>query len=110
MTKWEKLLGQLDQVFGFQNRKKSSVKKRKQLYDDQVHYARTTLARSYPLASKPRLMELDPGTMCGPAELPVGAENRRLGKHRVFESFLPSLAPASRRGSRSDHRLPRASS
>ena len=37
MTKWDKLLAALDQVFGFQDRTKSSVKKRHQAFDQKTN-------------------------------------------------------------------------
>ena len=37
MTKWDRLLAQLDQVFGFTDRKKSSVKKRRQGFDEKTN-------------------------------------------------------------------------
>jgi len=37
MTKWDRLLAALDQVFGFQDRKKSSVKKRRQGFDEKTN-------------------------------------------------------------------------
>ena len=37
MTKWDKLLAHLDQVFGFPDRKKSSVKKRRQIFDEKTN-------------------------------------------------------------------------
>ena len=37
MTKWDRLLVQLDKVFGFQDRKRSTVKKRKQLFDEKTN-------------------------------------------------------------------------
>jgi hypothetical protein len=37
MTKWNKLLVMLGQVFGFQTRKKSSVKKRHQAFDEKTN-------------------------------------------------------------------------
>ncbi len=37
MTKWDRLLAQLDQVFGFADRKKSSVKKRRQGFDEKTN-------------------------------------------------------------------------
>ena len=37
MTKWDRLLGQLDVVFGFTDRKKSTVKKRRQLFDEKTN-------------------------------------------------------------------------
>jgi hypothetical protein len=37
MTKWDRLLGMLDQVFGFPDRKKSSVKKRRQVFDEKTN-------------------------------------------------------------------------
>ena len=36
MTKWDKLLAMLDRVFGFEDRKRSSVKKRRQLFDEKT--------------------------------------------------------------------------
>jgi hypothetical protein len=36
MTKWDRLLVQLDKVFGFQDRARSTVKKRRQLYDEKT--------------------------------------------------------------------------
>ena len=36
MTKWNRLLAQLDQVFGFTDRKKSSVKKLRQVFDEKT--------------------------------------------------------------------------
>ncbi len=36
MTKWDRLLAQLDKVFGFENRARSTVKKRKQVYDEKT--------------------------------------------------------------------------
>jgi hypothetical protein len=37
MTKWDRWLAQLDQVFGFQDRKKSSVKKMRQGFDEKTN-------------------------------------------------------------------------
>ena len=37
MTKWDRLLVQLDKVFGFQDRKRSTVKKRRQLFDEKTN-------------------------------------------------------------------------
>jgi len=37
MTKWDRLLAMLDQVFGFPDRKKSSVKKRRQVFDEKTN-------------------------------------------------------------------------
>ena len=37
MTKWDSLLEQLDQVFGFPDRKKSTVKKRRQVFDEKTN-------------------------------------------------------------------------
>jgi len=37
MTKWDRLLAQLDQVFGFQDRKRSTVKKRRQVFDEKTN-------------------------------------------------------------------------
>ena len=37
MTKWDRLLAQLDQVFGFADRKKSSVKKLRQGFDEKTN-------------------------------------------------------------------------
>ena len=37
MTKWDRLLAQLDQVFGFADRKKSSVKKLRQVFDEKTN-------------------------------------------------------------------------
>jgi len=37
MTKWDRLLAQLDQVFGFTDRKKSSVKKLRQGFDEKTN-------------------------------------------------------------------------
>ena len=37
MTKWDRLLAQFDQVFGFTDRKKSSVKKRRQGFDEKTN-------------------------------------------------------------------------
>ena len=37
MTKWDRLLAMLDQVFGFQDRKRSSVKKRRQVFDEKTN-------------------------------------------------------------------------
>ena len=36
MTKWDKLLAALDQVFGFQDRARSTVKKRRQVFDEKT--------------------------------------------------------------------------
>ena len=36
MTKWDRLLVQLDKVFGFEDRKRSSVKKRRQVFDEKT--------------------------------------------------------------------------
>ena len=36
MTKWDKLLVQLDKVFGFEDRKRSTVKKRGQAFDEKT--------------------------------------------------------------------------
>ena len=36
MTKWDRLLVQLDKVFGFEDRKRSTVKKRRQLFDEKT--------------------------------------------------------------------------
>lgn len=36
MTKWDRLLVQLDKVFGFEDRKRSTVKKRRQAYDEKT--------------------------------------------------------------------------
>ena len=36
MTKWDRLLVQLDKVFGFEDRKRSSVKKRRQAFDEKT--------------------------------------------------------------------------
>jgi hypothetical protein len=37
MTKWDKLKAMLDQVFGFKDRKKSSVKKMRQGFDEKTN-------------------------------------------------------------------------
>ena len=37
MTKWDRLLVALDQAFGFADRKKSSVKKRRQAFDEKTN-------------------------------------------------------------------------
>jgi hypothetical protein len=36
MTKWDRLLAQLDKVFGFENRARSTVKKRRQGFDEKT--------------------------------------------------------------------------
>ena len=36
MTKWDRLLAQLDKVFGFEDRARSTVKKRRQLFDEKT--------------------------------------------------------------------------
>ena len=36
MTKWDRLLVQLDKVFGFEDRKRSTVKKRRQAFDEKT--------------------------------------------------------------------------
>jgi len=37
MTKWDRLLVALDKVFGFENRARSTVKKRRQLFDEKTN-------------------------------------------------------------------------
>lgn len=37
MTKWDRLLVQLDKVFGFEDRARSTVKKRKQAFDEKTN-------------------------------------------------------------------------
>jgi hypothetical protein len=37
MTKWDRLLVALDKVFGFENRARSTVKKRPQLFDEKTN-------------------------------------------------------------------------
>ena len=37
MTKWDRLLAALDQVFAFQDRARPTVKKRKQLFDQKTN-------------------------------------------------------------------------
>ena len=37
MTKWDRLLAQLDKVFGFEDRARSTVKKRRQLFDEKTN-------------------------------------------------------------------------
>jgi len=36
MTKWDRLLVQLDKVFGFEDRARSTVKKRRQVFDEKT--------------------------------------------------------------------------
>ena len=37
MTKWDRLLAQLDKVFGFEDRARSTVKKRRQGFDEKTN-------------------------------------------------------------------------
>ena len=37
MTKWDRSLAQLDQVFGFSDRKKSSLRKLRQVFDEKTN-------------------------------------------------------------------------
>ena len=37
MNKWDRLLVQLDKVFGFEDRKKSTVKKSRQVFDEKTN-------------------------------------------------------------------------
>ncbi len=37
MTKWDRLLAMFDKVFGFEDRKKSSVKKIRQVFDEKTN-------------------------------------------------------------------------
>ena len=37
MTKWDRLLAQLDKVFGFEDRARSTVKKRRQVFDEKTN-------------------------------------------------------------------------
>jgi hypothetical protein len=37
MTQWDRLLVQVDKVFGFENRARSTVRKRRQLFDEKTN-------------------------------------------------------------------------
>ena len=79
MTKWDKLLGQLDQVFAFQNRKKSSVKKRKQLYDEKTN--------EHVFILEDRVVK---GEHSDPKQREEASTKRRVN-HKEYESLLQDL-------------------